>query len=106
MEDFDNSDEYSISVSMDGSVFTTVGYESGVASESCHTCILPEPVSAKYVKLEMGKGGGNAVRVYGFDIWGILAEKDESHNARIPVSRKRRFSVRITLKTSRKLRLI
>ena len=89
MEDFDNSDEYSISVSMDGSVFTTVGYESGVASESCHTCILPEPVSAKYVKLEMGKGGGNAVRVYGFDIWGILAEKDESHNARIPVSRKK-----------------
>lgn len=87
MENFDNSDEYTISVSLDGNIFTTVADESGVASESCHTCVLSEPVSAKYVKLEMGKGGGNAVRVYGFDIWGILSQKSDSYNPRKPVSR-------------------
>lgn len=86
MEDYDNSDEYTISVSTDGHTFTTVADEHGVASESCHTSILQEPVNAKFVKLEMSKGGGGAVRVYGFDIWGVLNQKTDSDNPRTPVS--------------------
>lgn len=80
MEDYDNSDEYAISVSLDGKTFSTVASETGVSDESRHVCILPEPVAARYVKLQIGKGGSGAVRVYGFDIWGVFKENVEEGN--------------------------
>lgn len=75
MEDYANSDSYSISVSMDGKTFNEVASKSGVASENVHTCKLSKPIEARYVRLQIAKGGGSAVRVYGFDIWGTFKEK-------------------------------
>jgi alpha-mannosidase len=74
-EPYNNSDAYTIGVSSDGVNFTTVVDKSGVADESIHSAVLDTPVDARYVKLQMSRGGGGAVRVYAFDIWGTLHVK-------------------------------
>jgi len=75
MEHEANSDSYKIAVSLDGKSYTPVADRRGVASEDVHSVRLDIPVAARFVRLQMGKGGGNAVRVYGFDIWGRFKEK-------------------------------
>lgn len=85
MENYANSDEFTILVSMDGKTFNEVASKSGVASENIHTCKLAKPVDARYVRLQISKGGGGAVRVYGFDIWGTFKEKSADEPGK-PVS--------------------
>lgn len=84
-EDTDNSNSYSIAVSTDGKTFKTVASKSGVASESLHTCILEQPADAKYVRLQISKGGGNAARVYRFDVWGVQKEPSFADGS-VPIS--------------------
>ena len=74
-EDYANSGSYEIQYSLDGKTYATAATRSGVASENVHVCELAQPVRAKYVKLLMSKGGGGALRVYGFDIWGAKSKE-------------------------------
>lgn len=74
-ESWGNSSAYSIEVSTDGVEWTTAVSRSDVASEDVHTATLSTPVAARYVRLKINKGGGNAVRIYAFDIWGTLHQR-------------------------------
>ena len=77
-EDYANSDFYDIAVSTDGKNFASVVSASGVSDEDVHTARLDKPVSARYVRLTMGKGGSGAVRVYAFDIWGTYSKQGDA----------------------------
>lgn len=72
MESYSNSDEYEIGVSLDGETFTMVASATGVKDEAVHTATLDDAVEARYVKLQVTKGGSSAARIYGFDVWGTL----------------------------------
>lgn len=74
-EAYANSDSYTIEVSTDGTTWLPAASRTGVQSEDVHTATLSNPMPARFVRLKMSKGGGNAVRVFSFDIWGTRLER-------------------------------
>lgn len=72
-----NSDSYWIYVSTTGTRdedFVEVVHQSGGGETPHKVAELETPVDARYVKLKLSRVD-NAVRIYGFDIWGKLKEK-------------------------------
>jgi hypothetical protein len=85
-ENYANVADYTISVSTDGKNYTDVVDDTDVADEDIHVAKLDAPVDARYVKLQLKRGATNAIRIYGFDIWGVFKQKAQQASD-VPASR-------------------
>ncbi len=78
-----NMPEYWIYTSVDGENWSETVHRTGEADKNIKIVNLDEPVEARFVKLVCTRGHNNngnpenAVRIYGFDVHGVLAEASD-----------------------------
>jgi len=78
-----NMPEFWIYTSTDGKNWNETVHKTGVADENIHIVDLDAPVDARFVKLVCTRGHNNngdaenAIRIYGFDVHGLLAEESD-----------------------------